>query len=158
MTRIDISYSFRGLFDRHYMRALKHAPYISAATRYQARGLRARAVLQTALLSVADEVGFDWGVIAGMSYNGRPLDVAIDTVMAAWNGFPPKEDMLERMEEVVALYDNGRFPLLVDIKQFIVDGMKAQKVRQLAAARDYQRRKREERLAILEQAALSNPL
>lgn len=156
MTRIDISYSFQGLFDKHYKRALKHAPHFSAATRDQVRCLRARAVLRTALLSVADEVGFDWGVIVARSHNGRPLEEAIDTVLVAWNGCPPKEHMLERMEEVVAQYDNGRVPLLVVIKQFIVEGIKAQKARQLAAARDYQRRKREEKLARLSEVSPSH--
>ena len=155
MTRIDISYSFHGLFEKHYKVARKHAPHFSAATRDQVKSLRAHALLRTALLSVADEVGFEWDVIAARSYNGRPLDVAIDAVLLAWNGCPPKEHMLERMEEVVALYDNGCVPLLVVIKQFIADGIKAQKARQLAAARDYQRRKREVKLARLEQAPSS---
>lgn len=149
MTRIDISYSFQALFDKHYKIARKHAPHFSAATRDQVRCLRARAVLRTALLSVADEVGFDWDVIAARSRIGRPLDEAIDTVLAAWNGCPPKEHMLERMEEVVAQYDNGCVPLIDVIKQFIAGGIKAQKTRQLATARNYQRRKREEKLARL---------
>lgn len=40
MTRIDISYSFQGLFDKHSKIALKHAPQFSAATRDQVRDLQ----------------------------------------------------------------------------------------------------------------------